>query len=85
MAVQVTFTGVFASRTGEKQCRMQVEAGATLRRLLEQFEARYGEKFGRCVFRTSTPPRPLQTHTRIVVNNGLTANSELDQALAAGR
>jgi len=50
MEAHVTFMGVLASLTGEKQCRMQAEVGTTLRRLLEQFEARYGEEFGQRAF-----------------------------------
>lgn len=84
MDIQVSFMGVLASVTHEKQRLMQAEAGLTLRQLLEQLEAHYGEDFGRRVFRAQTPPRPLQTHTRIFVNGRVITDVELDRALEDG-
>lgn len=84
MAIQVSFMGVLASVTSEKQRHMRAEAGITLRQLLERLEAHYGEDFGRRVFRAQTSPRPLQTHTRIFVNGRMITTVELDRALEEG-
>ena len=84
MDVRVTFMGVFASVTNEKEHLVHTEATITLRQLLELLEEHYGEDFGRRVFRSQTPPRMLQSHTRIFINGNPILNDVLDQSLHGG-
>lgn len=81
MNIKVLFMGVIASVTGERQRLAQMEAGKTLRQLLDLLEAQYGEDFGQRVYRSKMPPRRLQMHTRIFVNGRVITNGDLDRAL----
>lgn len=73
--------GVIAHMTGQKELTLASEPGVTLRQILDSLEEQYGEEFGRRLFRTSTPPRRLQMHTRIFVNGGLVEDGALDDPL----
>lgn len=75
--------GVIASVTGQKDLTLAAESPLTLREVLDRLEVRFGPEFGRRVFRSQTPPRPLQMHTRIFVNGTLAGDEALDQPLPA--
>lgn len=81
MNLRVSFMGVIASLTGEKEIALEIGGTPTLRGLLSELEARYGEDFGVRVFRTSTEPRLLQMCTRIFVNGDLVDDRALDQPM----
>ncbi|MBI5628941.1 MAG: MoaD/ThiS family protein [Candidatus Rokubacteria bacterium] len=81
MSIRILFMGVIATVTGQKDLVLEAGPGATLREVLDRLEARYGPEFGMRVFRSQTPPRPLQMHTRIFVNNELATDETLDLAL----
>ena len=81
MSIRILFMGVIATVTGQKDLVLAAEPGATLRQVLDRLEARYGAEFGLRVFRSQTPPRPLQMHTRIFVNKTLVTDDTLDQPL----
>jgi molybdopterin converting factor small subunit len=81
MSVRVSFMGVIANVTGQKELTLASEPGVTLRQVLESLEEQYGEEFGRRLFRTSNPPRRLQMHTRIFVNRQLVEDGALDDPL----
>lgn len=83
MSIRVTFMGVIATVTREKDCVLPSRASLTVRDVLDGLEARYGAEFGRRVFRSETPPRPLQMHTRVFVNGQLVDDAALDQPLTA--
>ncbi|MCZ7562905.1 MAG: MoaD/ThiS family protein [Burkholderiales bacterium] len=81
LAVHVSFMGLIAYVTKEKELALEFAATPTLRGLLEELERRYGADFGVRVFRTSTPPRRLQMCTRIFVNGNLVDEQALDAPL----
>lgn len=81
MSITVLFMGVIGSVTGEKSVTLPATSGLTLRALLDHLEGRYGPEFGRRVFRSHVPPRPLQMHTRIFVNGDLVDDHTLDEPL----
>lgn len=81
--VRVSFMGLIAYVTKEKELALEFAATPTLRGLLEELERRYGADFGARVFRTSTPPRLLQMCTRIFVNGDLVDDKALDAPLPA--
>lgn len=84
MSTRVLFMGVIATVTGQREVVLETRSGATLREVLDQLEARFGPEFGRRVFRSPDPPRPLQTHTRIFVNRAVQSEAALDLPLPAG-
>ena len=76
--------GPLANAIGARETVLAADAGLTLRALLDRLESRYGAEFGQRVFRTSTPPRPLQMHTRIFVNGTVVDDAMLDTPLPSG-
>jgi molybdopterin converting factor small subunit len=76
--------GVIATVTGQKELVLETRPGATLRHVLDDLESRYGPEFGLRVFRSHTPPRPLQMHTRIFVNSVIQTDEALDRPLPPG-
>ncbi|MFO1363396.1 MAG: hypothetical protein U1F45_13130 [Burkholderiales bacterium] len=83
VTVRVSFMGLIAYVTKERELALEFAATPTLRGLLEELERRYGADFGARVFRTSTPPRLLQMCTRIFVNGELVDGQALDEPLPA--
>ena len=84
MSPRVVFMGVIATVTGRKEMALETRPGATLRQVLDDLESRFGPDFGRRVFRSQTPPRPLQMHTRIFVDSALQTDETLDRQLPTG-
>ncbi|HET8577127.1 MAG TPA: MoaD/ThiS family protein [Methylomirabilota bacterium] len=84
MTIRVLFMGVIAKITGQRDLLLPAEPTVTLRGVLDRLEARYGPEFSHRVFRSDTPPRPLQTHTRIFLNGNVVDESMLDQPLSSG-
>lgn len=84
MSIRVLLMGVIATVTGQKELVLETRPGATLRQVLDDLEARFGPEFGRRVYRSTEPPRLLQTHTRIFVNRALQSEAALDLPLPAG-
>jgi molybdopterin converting factor small subunit len=84
MSTRVVFMGVIATVTGQKEMALETRPGATLRQVLDDLESRFGPDFGRRVFRSQTPPRPLQMHTRIFVDSQVQTDETLDRPLPAG-
>jgi hypothetical protein len=83
MSIRVLLMGVIGRVTGEREVVLPVEAGLTLRRVLDDLDRRFGPEFGCRVFRSQTAPRPLQLHTRIFVNGTLVEEDALDRPLPA--
>ncbi|MCC6608660.1 MAG: MoaD/ThiS family protein [Burkholderiales bacterium] len=83
VTVRVSFMGLIAYVTKEKELALEFAGTPTLRGLLDELERRYGADFGARVFRTSTPPRLLQMCTRIFVNGDLVDDKALDAPLPA--
>ena len=83
MSIRVLFMGVIANVTGQKDLLLPLESGVTLRAVLDRLEERYGPEFSQRVFRSPTPPRQLQMHTRIFVNGSLASDETLDAPLPA--
>lgn len=81
MNIRVSFMGVIAQFTGEKELTLPFNEMPTLRGLFEELERRYGPKFGTHIFRTCTTPRSLQSYTRIFVNNNLVNDEALDNTI----
>ncbi|MFQ5848014.1 MAG: MoaD/ThiS family protein [Candidatus Methylomirabilales bacterium] len=81
MTIRVSFMGVMRTVTRETDVGLSAAPGVTLREVLDSLERRYGPEFGRRVFRSQVPPRPLQMHTRIFVNGNLTDEEKLDEPL----
>lgn len=83
MNLRVSFMGVIAQLTGEKEVALAFDTPPTLRGLLDELERRYGPDFGIRVFRTTAAPRLLQMCTRIFVNGHLVDDGALDRSLPA--
>jgi hypothetical protein len=84
MSIRVQFMGPLANAIGAREILLPPDAALTLRALLDRLEARYGPEFGQRVFRSATPPRPLQMHTRIFVNGTAVDDAMLDAPLPSG-
>jgi molybdopterin converting factor small subunit len=82
MSIRVQFMGPLANAIRTRETVLAGDAGMTLRELLDRLEARYGAEFGHRVFRTATPPRALQMHTRIFVNGNAVDDAVLDEPLS---
>jgi hypothetical protein len=78
MNLRVSFMGVIASLTGEKELALAFDETPTLRGLLDELERRYGAEFGARVWRSAKPPRLLQMCTRIFINGNLVDEKALD-------
>ncbi len=81
MSIRVSFMGVLAGVTREKEMTLSCGPEVTLRQVLDLAEQKYGEVFGQRVYRNSNPPRRLQTYTRIFVNGNLVDDGALDKPL----
>jgi len=81
MNIRVSFMGVIAQFTGEKELTLPFNETLTLRGLFEELERRYGPDFSKHIFRTCTTPRLLQTYTRIFINNYLVDERALDKKI----
>jgi hypothetical protein len=81
MNLRVSFMGVIASVTGEKDLALAFDETPTLRGLLDELERRYGPEFGVRVWRNAKPPRLLQMCTRIFINGNLVDEKALDVPL----
>lgn len=75
--------GVIGAVTGEKDLSFPAAPSVTLREVLDLLESRYGPEFGRRLFRSQVPPRPLQMHTRIFVNGNVVDDEKLDRPLTS--
>ncbi len=73
--------GPLATAIRARETVLDGGAAMTLRELLDRLEARYGPDFGHRVFRTATPPRSLQMHTRIFLNGTAVDDAMLDEPL----
>ncbi len=80
-SVRLSFMGVIAQVTKEKELSLACRRGVTLREVLDRAEEKYGPDFGRRLYSNSSPPRRLQMHTRIFINGNLVDNGCLDEAL----
>lgn len=83
MQTRVSFMGVIAQLTKEKEVALAFDQPPTLRGLLDELERRYGAEFGTRLYRNADPPRRLQMCTRIFINGNLIGEDNLDQALPA--
>lgn len=83
VTVRVSFMGLIAYVTKERELALGFAETPTLRALLEELERRYGADFGARVFRTSTAPRRLQMCLRIFVNGDVVDDAALDAPLPA--
>ena len=81
VSVRVSFMGVIAHVTKEKELTLTCRKDVTLREVLDLAERKYGPEFGRRLYSNSTPPRRLQMHTRIFINGNLVDNGCLDEAV----
>ncbi|MBI4967232.1 MAG: MoaD/ThiS family protein [Rhodospirillales bacterium] len=81
MDLKVSFMGVIAGLTGEKERTFSFEEPPTLRGLLDTLEARYGETFAKRIYRSATQPRLLQLCLRIFVDGNLVDHQALDEPL----
>lgn len=81
MRTRVSFMGVIARLTGEREVVLDFDQPPTLRALLLRLEERYGKEFGTRVFRNADPPRRLQMCMRIFVNSNVVPDSALDEIL----
>ncbi|TAK48154.1 MAG: hypothetical protein EPO23_08740 [Xanthobacteraceae bacterium] len=77
----ISFMGVIATITGERELTLELGRQQTLRDLLYELERRYGSEFGARIFRNAQPPRRMQMCTRIFINKNLIDETALDQPI----
>ncbi len=81
MDLKVSFMGVIAGLTGEKERTFSFDKPPTLRALLDALESRYGETFAKRIYRSNVQPRLLQLCLRVFVDNNLVDHQALDEPL----